>query len=98
MARSFDAAWPDVNEWVDDASPHFNRIVAALWAVLDPEAVILGGQIHADLAERLIARISLTEINRYGMSRPKPRLLISELGPPASSIGAAAYALEQSCS
>lgn len=97
MTERFDSEWPGLDDWADEVSPYFSRIVAAFWAVLDPEAVILGGQIHADLAERLIVRTSLTEINRYGMSRPKPRLLISKLGPHASSIGAAAFALEQCC-
>lgn len=97
MARRFDPSWPGLDDWADEVSPHFNRIVAAFWAVLDPEAVILGGQIPVELAERLIRRINLTEINRYGVSRSKPQLLISALGPHASSIGAAAYALQRSC-
>jgi len=97
MAQRFDPSWPGLDAWADDVSPHFNRIVAAFWAVLDPEAVILGGQIPTDLARRLIQRVDLTEIARYGMSRPKPCLLISDLGPHASSIGAAAFALQQCC-
>lgn len=97
IAQRFDPSWPGLDEWTNEVSPQFNRIVAAFWAVLDPEAVILGGQIPTDLAERLVGRVDLTEINRYGVSRPKPRLLVSELGPHASSIGAAAHALQQSC-
>lgn len=97
MAQRFDPAWPGLDEWADEVSPNFNRIVAAFWAVLDPEAVILGGQIPTGLAEKLIARVNLTDINRYGISRQKPCLLVSELGPLASSVGAAAYALGQCC-
>ncbi|SMF58963.1 Sugar kinase of the NBD/HSP70 family, may contain an N-terminal HTH domain [Xaviernesmea oryzae] len=97
MAARFNPSWPGVDEWIDEVAPNFNRIVAAFWAVLDPQAVILGGQIPTALARQLIQRVSLTEINRYGLSRPIPKLLISELGPQASSLGAAAYSLNKCC-
>lgn len=97
MAQRFDPSWPGIAEWIDDVAPNFSRAVAAFWAVLDPQAVILGGQIPTDLARRLIERVTLTEINRYGLSRPMPRLLISELGAQASCLGAAAYSLSKCC-
>lgn len=97
MAQKFDPAWPGINEWVSEVAPNFNRIVAAFWAVMDPQAIILGGQIPNPLANMLIEQVSFTEINRYGISRPTPNLLISELGQHAASLGAAAYALERSC-
>lgn len=97
MSQKFDPSWPGIAEWINDVAPNFNRIVAAFWAVMDPQAVILGGQIPQSLAKNLIERVSLTEINRYGISRATPSLLISELGHHAASLGAAAYALERSC-
>jgi predicted NBD/HSP70 family sugar kinase len=97
MANSFDPDWPGVDEWLSEVAPNFNRIVAAFWAVMDPQAVILGGQIPQSLARSLIKQVRLTEINRYGISRPTPSLLISELGQHAASLGAAAYVLDRSC-
>lgn len=97
MALYFNPAWPGFQAWIDEVAPNFSRIVAAFWAVIDPEAVILGGQIPQALARALINRVSLTEINRYGVPRPTPELLISELGPHAASLGAAAYALHCCC-
>jgi predicted NBD/HSP70 family sugar kinase len=97
MAERFDPSWPGVEDWVDQVSPNFNRIIAAFWAILDPEAVVLGGQIHPALAKMLIGKVRLTEIDRYGISRPTPEVRISTLGPHASSIGAAAYAIDHCC-
>ncbi|MGO4138484.1 ROK family transcriptional regulator [Rhizobium brockwellii] len=97
MAQRFNPTWPGVDEWVSDVAPNFNRIVAAFWAVTDPEAIILGGQIPESLARRLIEQVRFTEINRYGISRLTPSLLFSQLEQHAASLGAAAYVLERSC-
>lgn len=97
MAEKFDPSWPGVHDWVEEVSSNFNRMIAAFWAVIDPQAVILGGQIPYIIAEKLIEKVSLTEINRYGIARQMPQVVISALGPHASSMGAAAYALKKSC-
>lgn len=97
MTEKFDPSWPGIDEWVEEVSPNFNRVVAALWAVIDPQAVILGGQIPTIMARKLVEKVTLTEITRYGISRREPRIVISTLGAHAASMGAAALALKACC-
>ncbi|WP_241557876.1 ROK family transcriptional regulator [Falsirhodobacter deserti] len=93
LARDFDPDWPGVDQWVDQVMPAFNRLVAVLWSVFDPQAIVLGGQIPPALASRLIKRATIHHGSRYGVPRPAPRLLVSELGVNASALGAAALPL-----
>lgn len=95
LADRFDPHWPGVDRWMGAVVPKFERIVAAFWAIIDPEAVVLGGQIPESLAQLLISRAKFTSLNRYGVSRQKPALLTSELGAAASSIGAAAHVMSE---
>lgn len=95
LAHRFDLSWPGVDEWIDIILPNLERIISAFWAIIDPEAVILGGQIPASLAQDLISRVHCTGFDRYGVSRPEPALLVSDLGAAASCMGAAAYVMQE---
>lgn len=96
MRKHFDRTWPGVQEWVDDVTPAYNRLVNAIWAVYDPQAMVFGGQIPADLAQMLIDRTQLFGKPRYGVSRPHPKLIISEIGSDAAAMGAAVKPFSQS--
>lgn len=89
LRRNFDPQWPGVNDWVDEVSPAYNRLVNAIWAVFDPQAIVFGGQIPPGLAQLLSARTQLFGRPRYGVSRPNPKLIISEIEPDAAALGAA---------
>ena len=52
----FDPNWPGVAEWVEITVPAYNRLVNALCAIADPQAIVFGGQIPARLAQMLIER------------------------------------------
>lgn len=93
MTERFDPAWPGVEEWIDRVMPAFNRVLAALWSVFDPQAIVLGGQVPPPLARMMIDRAVLHPTMRYGVPRPAPQLVVSSLGPNASALGAAAYPL-----
>ncbi|OCP19917.1 MULTISPECIES: ROK family transcriptional regulator [unclassified Ensifer] len=89
MRKHFDRTWPGVEEWVDEVTPAYNRLVNAIWAVYDPQAIVFGGQVPMDLAQMLIDRTELFGKPRYGVSRPHPKLIISEIGSDAAAMGAA---------
>lgn len=90
MRKNFSRNWPGVNEWVDEVLPGYNRLVNAIRAIFDPQAIVFGGQIPHDLARLFIERTRVYDRSRYGVSRPSPKLLIGEIVSDASAIGAAA--------
>ncbi len=95
LYHSFDADWPGVRTWLDQVTPHHNRVVNVLSAVVDPEVIVFGGQIPRALAEALIARTEFWGEARHGIPRRMPRLLVSDIGGETAAIGAAALALKK---
>ncbi|MBB3302195.1 putative NBD/HSP70 family sugar kinase [Rhizobium sp. BK077] len=89
MRKNFDRNWPGVSEWIDEIAPGYNRLVNALRAIFDPQAIVFGGQIPEGLAQMLIAETRIYERSRYGVSRPVPKLMITEIASDASAMGAA---------
>ncbi len=89
MRRNFDRNWPGVNEWLEETTPAYNRLINAIRAVIDPQAIVFGGQIPPDLARMMIDRSKLFDRPRYGVHRPGPKLIVSEIATDAPAIGAA---------
>ncbi|KAB1086358.1 ROK family transcriptional regulator [Neorhizobium galegae] len=89
MRRHFDPQWPGVAEWVNDITPAYNRLVNAIWAIFDPQAIVFGGQVPPNLAQMMIDRTEIFGRPRYGVPRPSPKLIISEIASDASAMGAA---------
>ncbi|MET0439867.1 MAG: ROK family transcriptional regulator [Devosia sp.] len=89
MRKYFDPNWPGVAEWVEDVTPAYNRMINAIRAVIDPQAIVFGGQVPSDLAQMLIARTHIFDRPRYGVNRPGPKLIVSEISTDASAMGAA---------
>ncbi|URK87513.1 ROK family protein [Rhizobium sp. RCAM05350] len=89
MRRHFDRNWPGVAEWVDEITPAYNRLVNAIRATIDPQAIVFGGQIPSDLAMLMIERTKIFDRPRYGVQRPGPKLIVSEISSDAPAIGAA---------
>ncbi|MCJ8510052.1 ROK family transcriptional regulator [Rhizobium lemnae] len=96
LSRRFDPDWSGVSEWLDLVAPHHTRIINMLAAVIDPEVVVLGGQIPTWLAEQLIARTTFYSKPRHGISRRMPRLEPSQIKGETSAIGAASLPLKES--
>ncbi|UXR92846.1 ROK family transcriptional regulator [Agrobacterium tumefaciens] len=90
LRRNFDPNWPGVAEWLDEITPAYNRLINAIWAVYDPQAIVFGGQIPAGLANMMIERTRLYGKPRYGVGRASPKLIVSEIKPDAAAMGAAA--------
>ncbi len=89
MRRHFDRNWPGVADWVEEITPAYNRLVNAIRATVDPQAIVFGGQIPRDLAELMIERTKIFDRPRYGVQRPSPKLIISEISSDAPAMGAA---------
>ncbi|MFB9949188.1 ROK family protein [Rhizobium puerariae] len=89
MRRNFDVNWPGVAEWVNEVVPAHNRLINAIAAIFDPQAIVYGGQVPTDLAQMLIDRTQNFSKPRYGVPHPWPKLIISEIGSDASAMGAA---------
>ncbi|MDH4260592.1 MAG: ROK family protein, partial [Gammaproteobacteria bacterium] len=89
LVRRFDPDWPGVDEWIERTRDSFSLIVSSVAAILDPDAVVLGGRIPRTLAERVIPHIEIYDNTRRAEPRPFPRILLSETTQDACAIGAA---------
>ncbi|EJC80051.1 transcriptional regulator/sugar kinase [Rhizobium leguminosarum bv. trifolii WSM2297] len=89
MRKHFDPKWPGVAEWVDEVTPAYSRLINAIWAIFDPQAIVFGGQVPYLLAQMLIDRTEIYDRPRYGVPRPRPKLIITEISSDASAMGAA---------
>lgn len=95
MIKNFDCDWPGIDEWITKTRSSFSLIASALAAILDPEAIVLGGRMPASLARRVIPYIDIYNDSRRGKPRALPRLLVSKAGVDASAIGAASLPLKE---
>lgn len=91
IRRNFDRNWPGVADWVAEVEPAYNRVVNALSAIADPQAIVFGGQIPPSLAQMLIDRTRIFGRPRYGVPVPRAKLVISELRGDAAAQGAAVF-------
>ncbi|MEO1203465.1 MAG: ROK family transcriptional regulator [Pseudomonadota bacterium] len=95
MIHAFDIDWPGIDEWITKTRSSFSLICSALAAILDPEAIVLGGRMPAPLARRVIPYIDIYNDSRRGKPRALPQLLVSKAGGDASAIGAAALPFKE---
>jgi predicted NBD/HSP70 family sugar kinase len=95
LSERFDPTWPGVVEWVERVTPYLNRIINSLAAIIDPEAIVFGGQISPALARMLIARAEFRGQHRYGVGPARPELVVSEVAGDAAAAGAAMLPLRE---
>lgn len=86
---------PGVEAWLDEAGPAFSLAATAATAVLDCEAIVLGGRLPGFLADALASRILIAHTTRRDRPLPRPVVVPSEVTGGAVSVGAAALALQQ---
>ncbi|MCE4372298.1 ROK family transcriptional regulator [Xanthomonas hortorum] len=94
VLAAYDPAWPAIERWIARSAPGVSLIVSAITAVCDPEAIVFGGRLPADLAQRLIAAVQIDNQPRRGQGRPMPLLLPAEAPADACAIGAATLPLK----
>lgn len=89
LQKRFDPKWPGVSEWVEQTMPAYNRLINALWAIYDPQAIVFGGQVPPALAHMLCERTELFGSPNYGIARQSPKLIVSDITHDAAAMGAA---------
>jgi predicted NBD/HSP70 family sugar kinase len=96
LKQNFDPSWPGVESWLSETMPMVDRLIATLAGVIDPQAIVFGGQLPSELGRMMIARARLPSQrpHRYGAAPPGPRLVLSETKGDASAIGAALLPLK----
>lgn len=86
---------PGVERWLDRMTPKLNLVVRAASALLDPDAIVFGGEAPMALSQLLIERCEPRRPDRYGRSMPGPALLPTKLTDDPSLIGAAVNAFRR---
>ncbi|MBN8954642.1 MULTISPECIES: ROK family transcriptional regulator [unclassified Rhizobium] len=96
LKQDFDPRWPGVENWLSETMPMLDRLIATLTGVIDPQAIVFGGQLPPKLGQMMIerARVPSQRPHRYGIAPSGPRLVLSEAEGDASAIGAALLPLK----
>ncbi|OAX87188.1 transcriptional regulator [Xanthomonas nasturtii] len=94
LLAAYDPAWPAIDRWIARSAPGVSLIMSAITAVCDPEAIVFGGRLPGNLAQRLIAAVQIDNLPRHGQARPLPLLLPAEAPADACAIGAATLPLK----
>lgn len=90
----FDPNWPGVASWIERVLPALDRTVNAYAGLLDPEAIVFGGQLPPALGQLLLERVRFLDLHRYGVGPARPVLALSETRGDAAAIGAALVPLK----
>ncbi|MFK0164041.1 ROK family protein [Rhizobium sp. NPDC090279] len=96
LKQDFDPSWPGVENWLSETMPMLDRLIATLTGVVDPQAIVFGGQLSPKLGQMMIdrAHVPSQRQHRYGAAPSGPRLVLSETQGDASAIGAALLPLK----
>ncbi|MGZ9719890.1 ROK family transcriptional regulator [Rhizobium miluonense] len=96
LRQNFDPAWPGVEGWLADTMPMLDRLIAALIGVLDPQAIVFGGQLPQELGRMMISRVLMPSErrHRYGVAPNEARLVLSETKGDAATLEAALLPLK----
>lgn len=95
MLEGFDMGWPGVTAWLDQTQGPFNAIVSAIGAILDPEAIVVGGRLPQPLAAALAARAQFHAAPLRSRERPFAKVLAAEATGDAAALGAASIPLQE---
>ncbi len=88
LVTKFDDSWIGIDTWIEETRPALSIIVSAISAVLDTEAIVLGGFMPSVLAERLIPKIKFFDIKRRAVEREHATIIPAECRGDAAAIGA----------
>jgi predicted NBD/HSP70 family sugar kinase len=94
LITRFDPDWPGIDDWIAKVKDSLSLVASACSAILDTEAIVLGGLMPRALAERVIPEIEFYSSPRWGVRRPVPELLPAEAPGEATLFGAASMPLE----
>lgn len=95
LRRQFDPNWPGVAEWVEEVSPFLNRAIDAMRGVIDPAAIVFGGELPPALGDLLLAIPPTREKPRYGSPAKYPHIVRSTIEGDPAVLGAALIPLKE---
>lgn len=95
LIEQYDPAWPAVERWIERVAPGLSVIASAVVAIIDPQAIVMGGRIPRDLAERLIPRVVVDNVSRRGRARPQPDIVVARAPFDAVALGAASLPFKE---
>ena len=94
LVDGFDPRWPSIDEWIVRVRDSLSIIASNATAILDLDAIVLGGLMPKALAERVIPAIELYDQKRRMVPRPVARLVPAEAPGNPAAIGAALLPLK----
>ncbi|APL95596.1 ROK family protein [Sphingobium indicum] len=89
LVSNYDPSWQAIDEWISRVHDSVSIIISNATAILDLDAIVLGGLIPTDLAQRLAAKVEMFDQRRRSVARPIARLVPAEVLSDAAAIGAA---------
>lgn len=95
LVEQFDPAWPAIDGWIARVRDSLSIIASNATAILDVDAIVLGGEMPRDLAVRTIANIELFDQRRRSIPRPVAKIVPAEAPCDPATLGAAVLPLQQ---
>lgn len=95
LVANYDDTWPSIDDWLARVRDSFSIIASNASAILDLDAVVLGGLIPRALAERVIKVVELYDQKRRMVPRPVARLVPAEAPGDVTAFGAALMPLQR---
>ncbi|MGJ8531463.1 MAG: ROK family transcriptional regulator [Alphaproteobacteria bacterium] len=95
LSASFDPNWPGLKEWIEEVTPNLYLAVRAIRAMVDPTAIVFGGEAPEHLRKMLIT--ACQKMNQSKQKRrmpPEPQLLCSSMQGDPATYGAALVPLK----
>lgn len=89
--------WTGIDEWIFKVKDALSLVATCSSALVDTQAIIIGGDIPKALTQRLIPQIDIYAQNRRGVTRPLPEVMASTIDTSPVAIGAASLPLRELC-
>lgn len=97
LLEHFDIKWPGVNEWVNKVQDAVSLVASASAALLDTQAIVIGGHIPVALSELLIKNVDIYVQYRRESGRPTPKLITAKSSHEPVSVGSASLPFRALC-
>lgn len=94
LVANYDDSWPSIDDWLARVRDSFSIIASNATAILDLDAVVLGGLMPKALAERVIGAVELFDQKRRLVPRPVAKLVPAEAPGDVTAFGAALMPLQ----
>lgn len=95
MLQQYDPRWSANQEWVHRVRDSLSIMASNATAILDLDAIVLGGRIPRELAELAIPAVQLFDQKRRAVDRPTAQIVAAEAAGESTSFGAAILPLQQ---